>query len=132
MITLYPVTVVSIDSHYRAFRNSRHSSNYSSVHHSSIYHPIPPFIHLSTDPLIKPSIHPSPYSIIHPPINPCIHPSLPSVHSSRPSYLKIPGGPKMACAAICRRAIDGPYANGATPACCLAARPVQTPARRAI
>ena len=30
--------------------------------------------------------------------------------SCRPSHLKIPGGPKMARAAICRRAIEGPSA----------------------
>jgi len=29
---------------------------------------------------------------------------------NRPSYLKIPGGPKVACAALSRRAINGPCA----------------------
>jgi len=30
---------------------------------------------------------------------------------SRPSHLQIPGGPKMACAALSRQAIDGPYVS---------------------
>jgi len=31
--------------------------------------------------------------------------------TARPSRLKIPDGPKMACAALSRRAIDGPCAG---------------------
>ena len=49
----------------------------------------------------------------------------------RPSHLKIPDGPKMAHAALSRRAIDGPCAviyrlSGTTPVCCLAARRATT------